>query len=220
MNNSFFKILNLYIKRHSILRLLQIKECINFKILGDSIEFGSLDNKEKNFSNFFKARSKITYSNLKKGKIKTLALDLTKNLKIKSNKFNNVLLFNVLEHLPSYDKPLSEIYRILKKDGMIIGSTPFLYQVHGAPSDYFRFTKEFFEINLKKKKFKKIIVKTLGYGPFVASYSLLSAYLKFLPIISDLLLLIAFLLDTIIQLFVKTKLSKIFPIGIFFVAKK
>ena len=65
-----------------------------------------------------------------------------KDLKIPTKKYNNVMLFNVLEHLPEYKLAFSEIYRILKKDGKFIGSVPFIYQIHGAPKDYFRFSKQ------------------------------------------------------------------------------
>ena len=102
---------------------------------------------------------------------------------------------------------------------MLIGSTPFIYQVHGAPNDYFRFTKDFFYKNLEKQ-FKKIYIKQLGFGPFIASFSLINPYLKFLPIFRELVLIFAYVLDTLIQIFVKTKLSEIYPIGFYFIIKK
>ena len=146
--------------------------------------------------------------------------DLTKKLKIPTKKYNNILLFNVLEHLPEYKFAFLEIYKILKKKGSLIGSTPFIYQIHAAPKDYFRFSKQFFELNLKKYKFKKVKVKSLGFGPFTASYSLLFPYLKYLPFFSQLCLLLAYILDSMIQIFVKTDLKEIFPVGYFFIAKK
>ena len=221
MNYFSLKLLKIYLKRHSLLRILQIKECLNIYLKGISIEFGAVKNRDKTFSNFFDGKSKFRFSNIKKFKNSNIIpLDLTKKLKIKSSKFDNVLLFNVLEHLNDHNKTFSEIFRILKKNGLLIGSTPFLYQVHGGPNDYFRFTKNFFEEKLKKNKFKEIKVKNLGFGPSVASYSLLHSYLKYLPIFSDLLLLIAFIFDSIIQIFVKTQLKEIYPIGIMFIAKK
>ena len=147
-------------------------------------------------------------------------MDLTKKLKIPTKKYNNVLLFNVLEHLPEYKLVFSEIYRILKMKGNFIGSVPFIYQIHAAPNDYFRFSKQFFELNLKKYKFKRIKVKALGFGPFTASYSLLYPYLKYLPLLSQISLLLAYILDSLIQVFVKTDLKEIFPVGYFFIAKK
>ena len=107
----------------------------------------------------------------------------------------------------------SEIYRILKKGGNFIGSVPFIYQIHAAPNDYFRFSRQFFELNLTRYRFKKVKVKSLGFGPFIASYALLHPYLKFLPFLSQILLLLAYILDGFIQIFVKTDLKEIFPLG-------
>ena len=221
MNNDYLKILRLIFKKNSLLRVLQIYECKNIKLHGISLEFGAINNKNKTFSNFVMGESKFHYSNKFNNKKSNIFYsDLTKKLKISTNKYNNVLFFNVLEHLPEYESAFSEIYRIIKKKGNFIGSVPFIYQIHAAPKDYFRFSKHFFELNLKKYRFKHVKVKSLGFGPFIASYSLLYPYLKFLPFFSQLCLLVAYILDSVIQIFVKTDLKEIFPLGYFFIAKK
>ena len=221
MSINLINSLKLLITKNTLLRDLQINECNKFKVNGLSLEFGAIDRENKTFSNFIRGQSKFEYSNIKPNKkLNIFYSDLTKKLKIKSNKYNNVLLFNVLEHLPEYRIALSQINRILKKKGIIIGSTPFIYQIHGAPKDYFRFTKDFFEFELKKQKFNNIKVQYLGNGPFTACYSLIYPYLRFLPIFSHLVLLICFMLDNILQIFIKTDLKEIFPIGIFFNAQK
>jgi len=221
MNNNYFKFFKLIFKKNTLLRVLQIYECFNIDLYGTSIEFGTIDNKDKTFSNFVKGKSKFHYSNkISNQKLKVFCSDLTKELSIPSKKYNNVLFFNILEHLPEYKLVFSEIYRIMKKRGFFIGSVPFIYQIHAAPNDYFRFSKQFFKLNLKKYKFKQVKVKALGFGPFTASYSLLWPYLKFLPLLSQICLLLAYILDSFIQVFVKTDLKEIFPLGYFFVAKK
>jgi SAM-dependent methyltransferase len=221
MSINLINSLKLLITKNTLLRDLQINECTKIKVNGLSLEFGAIDRKNKTFSNFIRGQSKFEYSNIKPNKkLNIFYSDLTKKLKIKSNKYNNILLFNVLEHLPEYRIALSQINRILKKKGKIIGSTPFIYQIHGAPKDYFRFTKDFFEFELKKQKFNNIKVQYLGNGPFTACYSLIYPYLRFLPIFSHLVLLICFMLDNILQIFIKTDLKEIFPIGIFFNAQK
>ena len=73
---------------------------------------------------------------------------------------------------------------------------------------------------LKKNGFNKIKIKCLGFGPFVACFSIIHSYTKYLPLINHVILLICYLLDLILQLFIRTKLNEIYPIGIFFVAKK
>tara|TARA_B110000027_G_C16046808_1_gene268083 strand:- start:84 stop:746 length:663 start_codon:yes stop_codon:yes gene_type:complete len=218
------KLLNiarLLFKNYSPLRIYQIIECDKFFLNGQSLEFGASADYKKNFSTFVNGTSKFHYSNLSNLKNKKIiALDLTKKLKIKSNQYNNVLIFNVLEHISDHTIGFKELKRILKKNGNLLGSTPFLYQVHGAPKDYYRFTKEFFLEKLKKNGFKKIKIKCLGYGPFVACFSILYSYIKYLPLITHIVLFMCYFIDFILQLFVKTKLNEIYPIGIFIVAKK
>ena len=221
MNNNYLKFLKLILKKNTLLRVLQIYECFNINLYGTSIEFGAIDNKDKTFSNFIKGKSKFHYSNkINNKKLKVFYSDLTKKLNIPSKKYNNVLFFNILEHLQEYKLAFSEIYRIIKKGGFFIGSVPFIYQIHAAPNDYFRFSREFLESNLTKYKFKKVKVKSLGFGPFIASYSLLYFYLKYIPLLSQLCLLLAYILDCTIQIFVKTNLKEIFPLGYFFIAKR
>jgi len=217
------KILNLIylnFKGYSLLRSYQIIECQNLYLKGKSIEFGAYKNSKKNFCNFFKGRSNFKFSNIYNSKESNyIKLDLTKKLKLKKNEFDNVLIFNVLEHLHDTDIVFNETNRILKNKGFLIGSTPFIYQVHGAPNDYFRFTKDFYYKKLSKK-FKNIKVLSLGFGPFVSSFSLLNPYFKYLPFLKEIILLISFFLDSFLQVFIKTQLKEIYPIGFFFIIKK
>ena len=221
LNKNLFKFFYLIFIRESLLRTFQKIKCSNLMLHGLSLEFGAVKKKENNFSNFFKGSSTFEYSNkLHDKSFNIFKANLTKKLKIKSNKYNNILLFNVLEHLPEYNSALSEINRILKKNGKFVGSTPFIYQIHSAPNDYFRFTKKFFEFELKKNKFYNIKVEYMGYGPLTACYSLIFAYVRFLPIFCQLLLLVCMILDSFLQIFVRTELKEIFPVGIFFIAQK
>jgi SAM-dependent methyltransferase len=221
MNNNYLKLLKLILKNNTLLRVLQINECLNIDLYGESLEFGAIDNKDKTFSNFVKGKSNFHYTNkITNKKLNIFYSDLTKKLKIPSKKYNNILILNVLEHLPEYKLAFSEVYRILKKRGLLIGSVPFIYQIHSAPNDYFRFTKELLKFIIKKNRFKNIKVKALGFGPFIASYSLIYPYLKYLPFLSQIFLLLAYILDSLIQIFVRTDLKEIFPLGYFFIAKK
>ena len=221
MKEKIYNIFRIFLGSGSLLRKHQINFCTNLHLKGLSLELGATAKSNSNFSTYTKGKNKFHLSNnFNNKKFKIFKADLRKKLKIRSNKYDNVLIFNVLEHLSDYHNPLKEINRILKKDGKLICSTPFIYQIHGAPKDYFRFTKQFFEDELIKKKFKVIKIDCLGNGPFTACYSLLFAYVRFLPIFSHLFFIVFFILDKILQIFIKTNLKEIFPIGIIFIAKK
>ena len=62
--------------------------------------------------------------------------DLEKKLSFKDNSFDNIVIFNVLEHVFEMNNAVSEISRCLNTNGCIIGSTPFLYRIHNAPGDF------------------------------------------------------------------------------------
>ena len=55
-----------------------------------------------------------------------------------------------MEHLTNVENASIQINKILKKNGFLIGSSPFLYRFHAAPSDYLRFTKPYLTQLLKK----------------------------------------------------------------------
>ncbi|PQP34806.1 hypothetical protein C6A37_05815, partial [Desulfobacteraceae bacterium SEEP-SAG9] len=57
-----------------------------------------------------------------------------------SEYFDTVIAVEVLEHLYDPQMAVNQIYRILKKRGVCIASTRFLFRYHGDPKDYYRFT--------------------------------------------------------------------------------
>ena len=62
-------------------------------------------------------------------------------LPFKDEKFEIILCTEVLEHLHSPRVAISEMYRVLKKGGLLILTTRFIFPIHDAPNDYYRFTK-------------------------------------------------------------------------------
>lgn len=67
--------------------------------------------------------------------------DLRNQLPFKSLSFDTVIFSDVAEHLPRAELAWKEIYRVLRPGGVVIGNTPFLYQIHEDPYDYYRFTE-------------------------------------------------------------------------------
>lgn len=55
--------------------------------------------------------------------------------------FDVVLCTEVLEHLHTPEKAAAEFLRILKPGGLLVLSTRFIFPLHDAPGDYFRYTK-------------------------------------------------------------------------------
>ncbi|MEM9953883.1 MAG: class I SAM-dependent methyltransferase [Chloroflexota bacterium] len=55
--------------------------------------------------------------------------------------FDCVLAIEVLEHCHTPQQVIDECYRMLKPNGTLILTTRFIFPLHDAPHDYFRFTK-------------------------------------------------------------------------------
>jgi SAM-dependent methyltransferase len=61
-------------------------------------------------------------------------------LPFQDRSFNAVFCCSVLEHMRAPWLALPEVHRVLKPGGMVIVSVPFMFYLHGAPQDYYRFT--------------------------------------------------------------------------------
>lgn len=63
------------------------------------------------------------------------------SLPFEDNKFETIVCTEVLEHLHSPLMAIKEMKRVLKPDGLLILTTRFIFPLHDAPNDYYRFTK-------------------------------------------------------------------------------
>jgi len=89
------------------------------------------------------------------------------NIPIKDESVDGVIIQAVLEHVINPNKVISEIYRVLKKDGIILAETPFMQSSHEEPYDFNRYT----ELGHRWlfKSFKEIYRSTNG-GPGLSFY--------------------------------------------------
>ena len=62
-------------------------------------------------------------------------------LGLASGAFEVVLCTEVLEHLVEPQRAIDEMHRVLAPGGTLLLTTRFLFPIHDAPHDYFRFTK-------------------------------------------------------------------------------
>lgn len=84
-----------------------------------------------------------------------------------NNSIDGIILTGVLEHVGTPGEAVKEMYRILKKNGKIFVSIPFLQPYHPDPADYQRYT--IYGIQKLFERFQKIEVSnTRGSGSTVA----------------------------------------------------
>lgn len=84
--------------------------------------------------------------------------DISKyNESIKEETYDVIVCTEVLEHVYDFQNAIKEMYRILKKGGTLLVSTPFNLRIHGPKPDLWRFTnyglkhilKEFESVNVE-----------------------------------------------------------------------
>ena len=88
-----------------------------------------------------------------------LVADLNGSLPIEDEAADNVVSFQVLEHLCEPQVMLNEAFRILRPNGRIFLSAPFQWWVHEAPNDFFHYTCYGLEYLLGKAGFVDIEVE-------------------------------------------------------------
>jgi SAM-dependent methyltransferase len=102
-----------------------------------------------------------------------------KNIPFEDAKFDLIICTEVMEHVSDPNQFLLEINRVLKKEGTLILTVPFLQLLHEVPHDFHRFTPFALKNYLEKSGFQ--INKMAGAGrPFVFILSLIFRWpLKF-----------------------------------------
>lgn len=147
-------------------------------------------------------------------------LDITKeSVPLPDDSEDAVFLFNILEHLNAHDTVLAEVRRLLRRGGKLIGSIPFLVNVHPDPADYVRLTGEALHELFTRNGFTVLAIEPIGRGPFLAAYEQLDSLIPslchavFLPIV--------WLADALVQrLRPHRDFPAIFPLAYNFVVKK
>lgn len=126
------------------------------------------------------------------------------NLPLKNNSFDTIIATELLEHCYDPKKVVNEFYRVLKKNGKVVASVPFMYPYHGDSNlkDYWRFGSD--GLQELFKKFGKTEIYPLG---------------SFSTTILNLIFVRYFFLTRLSSLFYKLRFGN-FPAGFVVLAKK
>ena len=136
----------------------QIKVCKDILNVGSS----SKTVLGKNFFKILAEDSKIINLDIKQGSNVDIVADAM-NMPIKEKSYDMVICQAVLEHISNPQKAIAEIKRVLKPNGILYCTIPFLQGYHADPYDYQRLTLKGGELLLKDFK---IIKKGVSSGPF------------------------------------------------------
>jgi SAM-dependent methyltransferase len=150
--------------------------------------------------------------------------NLRNNIPLQTEYFDTIIISDVLEHIPNPSNLFSEMYRILKKDGIIIINVPFFYWLHEMPYDYYRYSEFALKLFAKEHNFNIMVFETIG-GVFEVISDILAKLVINIPIIgksfSNLIQVFCelFLLTTIGKS-ISNRSKKFFPFGYFLILQK
>ena len=163
-----------------------------------------------------KDNTSVAGFDLKEDKGVVVQLDFEKDrLPREAASVDQVLMFNILEHIYHHQYLVGEVARILKRGGKLMGFVPFLVNYHPDPHDYFRYTREALELILAEAGFENIIVREVGKGPFLVNFNNLAPSLP--RIIAVPSFLVAYFFDSLLTQ-LRPKIGKRYPLGYLFLA--
>jgi len=116
---------------------------------------------------FVKPRDKVKkwiFADINNNHNPDIVVDVANMKQIDSNVIDVMNCIELFEHVQEIEKGLKECFRVLKKNGVLIISVPFLYQMHADPFDFQRWTSTKWQLELKKIGFK--IEKFIIMGKF------------------------------------------------------
>jgi SAM-dependent methyltransferase len=116
---------------------------------------------EQDILRFAKKYVGVDWSNTLHGLNADVVANLNEPLPISDAVADNVVSFQVLEHLSEPQIMLNEAFRITKSGGHIFISVPFQWHVHEEPWDFFRYTKYGLAHLLKKSGFCDVKVESV-----------------------------------------------------------
>lgn len=209
----FFDILKSIARNKSLARTLMNLELRKYKIYGQVLDIGGGVN--PSYFNFLQKEDVAPVKNLDS---KNTAIDFEKDrLPADAESVDCVLMFNILEHIYNHNFLAGEIFRVIKKAGLVLGFVPFLVNYHPDPHDYFRYTEEALRKIFNQAGFADLKIKTVGHGPLAVNYNnIVFAF----PRLARLAIFPLYYFMDCLLIKLKPDVTDRFPLGYLFTASK
>jgi len=127
-------------------QLIWVKENKD-RIKGPILEIGSRFYKEETSINYRELFPGVDYASIDftGGNNVDIVIDITAEIDEVKNKLGNksfqcIICNSVLEHVDNIFRAAGNIQELLSKDGILFLSVPFIWEEHGYPNDFWRFT--------------------------------------------------------------------------------
>lgn len=154
-------------QNYSYLRYLEHEIIHKIKPTGKYIDLGAKSDTERYYN--YLDMSYVTEKNfcdIISDSPKVKKINLEEKFSLDSDHYETVIYFNVLEHIFNYTNLIDESYRILKDNGTAHVIVPFMWQYHGDPDDFNRFTYTALYRKYTDAGFNSVEIIPIGAGRF------------------------------------------------------
>lgn len=160
--------------------------------------------------------AQLIRSDYDKTKNPDVRADLNRSLPFKDGFADNIFVFNAIYIVKEPEKLCRELFRILKKDGRLYISSPFVFHEVREPDDFRRLTSQGLEQLLKNGGFQNVRLVPFG-GHFSAAAHLLHSFFVF-----NMVRLVVFSAALLLDKLVPSKIRKLHPcpLGYFVINQK
>lgn len=97
---------------------------------------------------------KWIFADIEEKRSPDIVLNVCNMEQIQNESIDVINATELFEHVENPEKGLKECYRVLKRGGVMILSSPFLYPIHGDPHDLQRWTEEKWKKELQNLGFR------------------------------------------------------------------
>jgi SAM-dependent methyltransferase len=158
--------------RYSLLRSLEYEAIEGLTLQGRTLDLGG--GRGADYYPRLKNDGVLECLNLGDSLRPTVRADANLSWPFEAGVFDNVISLNTFEHLQNDVSALREAVRVLRPGGQLHIIVPFLYRVHGSPSDYHRHTGFWWQETLEAYGLSpiSIVVEPLLWDPFSSAYAL------------------------------------------------
>jgi SAM-dependent methyltransferase len=155
---------------YSLWRTLLYEELSGLTLDGRVLDVGG-GTRKSSYLTLLRVNGQLDSLNIDPDRVPTFVADLNKPLPIPSATYDTILSLNTLEHVREDVFALHEMTRVLKPGGRMLIFVPFLYRVHGSPSDFHRHPKPWWEAVLRDAGLTPIVT-AIGGSRYLAAYGL------------------------------------------------
>lgn len=206
-------------KTRSFLRREEYRALSGLCIDGAILDIGG--SKKSGYHELIQGKHTFTVGNIDPEYGIDVTFDAQEKWPFPDGSFNGVLFVNVLEHLSGYRTAISESFRVLASGGVTAGVVPFMLNVHGSPSDYYRYTRYALEQLFREAGYEAIEVRELGTGAFSVIYHCLIGFMRWHWLASVAISFFTGLDKLLLKLRPRNKMTaEYMPLGYYFEARK